>query len=57
MARTRLSLPHERRRAKLKSQQLNARVKIAEHREQLERITSELKAMNPPRPKPNTGGI
>jgi len=47
----RLSLPHERRKAQLKSAQLSTRVKIAEQRERLVRINTELSAM---KPKPKT---
>ena len=42
-----LSLPHERRKASLKSAQLSTRVKIAEQRERLQRINTELAAMKP----------
>lgn len=46
-----LSLPHERRKAQLKSAQLKSRVVIAEQRERLTRINQELKAMSPKKPK------
>lgn len=46
-----LSLPHERRKAKLQSKKLSLRVKIAEHKEQLSQVSSELAAMKP-KPKP-----
>lgn len=45
MARTSLSLPHERRKAQLKAQVLRSRVKIAEERERMTNATTELKAM------------
>lgn len=51
MPATKLSLPHERRKAALKSAQLSTRVKIAENRERLLRINAELSAM---KPKPKT---
>lgn len=51
MPRPKLSLPHERRRAKLKSAQLSEKVRIAESREKLSRINDELRAMSPPKPK------
>lgn len=47
-----LSLPHERRKAKLQSKKLQLRVKIAESREQLASVNSELAAMKP-KPKPS----
>jgi hypothetical protein len=46
-----LSLPHERRKAQLKSAKLRSQVTIAEQRERLTRINQELKAMAPKRPK------
>lgn len=49
MPRTKLSIPVERRKAALKSQVLHHRVKIAEHKEQLQQKRVELKAMTPPR--------
>jgi hypothetical protein len=55
MARANLSLPHERRKAKLKSRQLQLKVRQAETREQLKATNAELAAMRPA-PKP-TGGI
>lgn len=51
MARPNLSLPHERRKAKLKSRALGLKVKIAEGKETLKSINTELKAMSP-KPKP-----
>lgn len=51
MPRMRLSLPHERRKASLKSQKLRLQVRAAETREQLTAVNSELKAMAP---KPST---
>jgi len=53
MSRPRLSIPHERRKAKLKAAALNAKVKIAEHRETLDRVQQELKAMSPPKKQTN----
>lgn len=47
MARPSLSLPHERRKASLKSAQLKLRVRAAETKEQLKRVNDELKAMSP----------
>lgn len=55
MASRGLSLPHERRKAKLKSKQLSLKVRMAETKEQLKAVTSELAAMRPV-PKP-TGSI
>ena len=52
MARSKLSLPHERRLAKLKAASLTAKVRIAEHRAQLETLTNEIRAMKPPRKQP-----
>jgi hypothetical protein len=51
MAKSSLSLPHERRKATLQSQKLRLRVRLAETREGLKKISDELKAMSP---KPNT---
>ena len=45
MARTRMSLPHERAKARLKSQIIDHRVRIAEHREKLSAKRTELAAM------------
>jgi hypothetical protein len=45
MARTSLSLPHERRKAQLQSVRLRERVRIAEAKERLKRATDELRAM------------
>lgn len=52
MARPSLSLPHERRKAKLTSKKLQLRVRIAEAKEQLANVDGELKAMKP-KPKPS----
>lgn len=52
MARS-LSLPHERRKAKLQSSKLTLRVRMAEDRQRLANVNAELKAMKPP--KPNKG--
>jgi len=49
MSRPKLSLPHERAKARLKSQIIDHRVRIAEHREKLAAKTTELKAMTPKR--------
>jgi len=46
-----LSLPHERRKAKLQSHKLALRVRVAESKEQLRMIGDELNAMKP-KPKP-----
>ena len=51
MARSNLSLPHERRKASLRSQVLRLRVGIAERRQQLKQVNDELKAMRPVKPK------
>lgn len=51
MASRSLSLPHERRKAKLKSRELTLKVRIAESKEQLNNVKSELSAMKP-KPKP-----
>lgn len=45
-----LSLPHERRKAKLQSQKLQLRVRMAEDRERLRTVQGELKAMKPVKP-------
>jgi hypothetical protein len=47
----RMSLPHERRKARLKSRQLTLQVRAAETKEQLKAVKDELTAMKPPRPK------
>jgi len=47
MARPNMSLPHERRKAQLKSQELQLRVRKAETNERLKAIRSELTAMRP----------
>jgi len=44
-----MSLPHERRKARLKSKQLTLKVRQAETKEQLKAVTDELRAMLPPR--------
>jgi hypothetical protein len=51
MAASKLSLPHERRKAKLRSRELTLKVRIAEAREQLGNVKAELSAMKP-KPKP-----
>lgn len=53
MPRPNLSLPHERRKAQLKSQQLKLKVRIAEAKQHLGAVSTELKAMTPK--KPNSG--
>lgn len=52
MPRANLSLPHERRKAKLKSRQLQLKVRQAETKQELKNVNDELAAM---KPKP-TGG-
>lgn len=47
-----LSLPHERRKAKLQAKKLQLRVRIAEARETLGNVNAELAAMKP-KPKPS----
>jgi hypothetical protein len=54
MARRNLSLPHDRRVAKLQSQKLMTKVRISEHKDKLNTINAELSAMKPPR-KPEQG--
>lgn len=49
MARTKLSLPHERRKMALKSAEMKLRVGIAESRARLEQVRTELSAMKPPK--------
>lgn len=49
MPRPNLSLPHERRKAQLKSAELKLRVRAAETKEQLRNVRTELKAMSPAR--------
>jgi hypothetical protein len=44
-----MSLPHERRKATLKSAELKLRVRAAETKEQLKAVRTELKAMAPKR--------
>lgn len=44
-----LSLPHERRKAQLSAAKIQTRVRIAEQREKLQRISTELAAMKPPK--------
>jgi hypothetical protein len=51
MSSSKLSLPHERRKAKLRSRELTLKVRIAESREQLSNVRAELSAMKP-KPKP-----
>lgn len=43
-----MSLPHERRKAKLRSRQLTLKVRQAETKEQLKAVSQELAAMKPP---------
>jgi len=47
MPRSNMSLPHERRKAKLKSRELGLRVRAAETREALTQTRNELRAMKP----------
>lgn len=47
-----LSVPHERRKAMLMSKRLSLQVQIADRKERLDLVKSELKAMTPPKPKP-----
>lgn len=54
MGRSNLSLPHERRKAKLQGTKLQLRVRLAETKQHLQAVEAELKAMKPP-PKP--GGL
>ena len=49
---SKLSLPHERRKASLQAKVIQTKVRIAEHKATLERAKSELQAMTPKR-KPN----
>jgi len=51
MARPNMSLPHERRKAKLKSRELSLRVRAAETKQALVEVRNELTAM---KPKPRT---
>jgi len=51
MARANMSIPHERRKAKLRSKQIALRVKKAEVQEALKNTSAELQAMRP-KPKP-----
>lgn len=55
MARPNMSLPHERMKAKLKSRELNLRVRAAETKQALTEVRSQLGAMKPKRP--NNGGV
>lgn len=48
---SKMSLPHERRKAKLQAKKLQLRVGIAERREALANVNAELSAMKP-KPKP-----
>lgn len=57
MARPSMSLPHERRKALLKSAQLKLRVQIVERREQLKRVTDELTAMKPKKQPGEVAGL
>lgn len=47
MAKAALSLPHERRKAKLQARKLQLRVGIAERKEALANVNAELAAMKP----------
>jgi hypothetical protein len=47
MARPNMSLPHERRKAALRSRELQLKVKAAETKEQLKMVRTELGAMKP----------
>lgn len=47
MPRLNLSLPHERRKAKLKSRELTLKVQIAERKDALVQVRTELSAMKP----------
>jgi len=49
MPRNKLSLPIERQKVRLKSQVMQHRVKIAEHKEGLSKARDELRAINPTR--------
>lgn len=51
MARPNMSLPHERRKAKLKSQELNLRVRLAETKMRLGEVRNEISAMKPKKPR------
>lgn len=51
MPRPNMSLPHERRKAALKSRELQLRVRQAETKEQLRSVRSELTAMRPKQPR------
>lgn len=51
MPRPNLSLPHERRKAKLKSRELALKVQVAEKKQELSAVRTELTAMKP-KPKP-----
>jgi len=46
-----MSLPHERRKAKLKSRELHLRVRAAETKDALQQVRGELRAMKPNKPK------
>jgi hypothetical protein len=47
MPRSKLSLPHERRKMALRSMEMKLKVGIAENRERLGRVRNELSAMRP----------
>lgn len=51
MARNKLSIPLERRKVALKSQVMQSKVKIAEHKERIALASQELKQMRPPKPR------
>lgn len=49
MPRSNLSIPHERLKAKLRSRELTLRVQLAERKQALSEVKSQLKSMKPPR--------
>lgn len=49
-----MSIPHERRKARLKSDKLRHQIKLAETKEALARVNNELAAMRPPKKKQET---
>lgn len=51
MPAAKFSLPHEREKARLKSQIIDHRVRIAEHKEKLAAKRAQLNAMAPKRPR------
>lgn len=50
MPRRNLSVPHERRKAMLKGRELQLRVQIADRKEKLDHVKTELAAMRPKKP-------